>query len=488
MPIKDKAKAGVKEMEFAKMLQVAEKKKVSEVVDNSKNVVPGSVFVCIKGFKSDGHNFVADALSKGAKYIVTERDLGLSSETQIIVKNTRRALADLAHVFYDNPSKKLNLIGVTGTNGKTSTVFMLHHILSPKNAGLLSTVKTMIGEEKIPQERTTPEALEIDQLLVKMIENNTRYAVMEVSSHSVVLERVAGLHFVGGIFTNLSQDHLDFHQNMEEYARAKQEFFSLLKNDSVAVFNADDPYGEFMVEKTPGRKIGFGLKNGIVQAKDIAASATSIKYTLTIEKKEWPVNLAIGGEFNVENSLGALALCYGLGIDLDFAISRLATFPGVPGRFENVALNHDFAVIVDYAHTPDGLENLLSSAKKQCQGRLIVVFGCGGDRDKTKRPKMGQEVEKWADVIIVTSDNPRTEEPMSIIQDILPGIKEKPYIVEADRKKAIFLAIESAKPKDIVVIAGKGHEDYQEINGVKYHFDDREVAREGLKKFAKNQC
>ncbi len=466
------------------MLELVRNKEVTGIVSNSEEVIPGSVFVCIKGYKSDGHNYAAEALAKGAKYLVVEKDLGLLN--QILVPASRTALAYLSHAFYDNPSKKLKLIGVTGTNGKTSSVFMLHHILEKEGAGLFSTVKTIVGSKTWPQERTTPDVLEIDELLLKMFKEGSEYAIMEVSSHSVVLERVAGLHFKGGIFTNLTQDHLDFHKNMAEYAKAKKDLFTMMGQDSVAAFNLDDPYADYMREGFRGKTISFGINHGLVRAKDIKATATEITYTLATGKNHL-VSLPVGGEFNVYNSLGVLALLYGLGFELEYAISRLKSFPGVPGRFQKVDLGQDFALIVDYAHTPDGLKNLLFSARRQCQGNLILVFGCGGDRDKTKRPKMAAEAEKWADRTIVTSDNPRSEEPQAIINDILTGFHLSNHSVEPDRQKAIYQAVSEAKKGDLVVIAGKGHENYQEIKGVKYHFDDTEVAREGLVKFAKNQ-
>lgn len=471
---------------FENLLQKVQNSEVTAVVTNSKKTVPGSVFVAISGFKTDGHIYIPEALASGSRYVVVEKDLGLPN--QVLVRNSREALAKLSHAFYDNPSHKLNLIGVTGTNGKTSTAYMLYHVLKEK-AGLFSTVKTMVGESELSQDRTTPEVLEIDDLLCHMLKNGANYAVMEVSSHSVVLDRVLDLRFVGGIFTNLSQDHLDFHKTMEAYAKAKQEFFNMMPAESVAAFNRDDPSVNFMAAKYIGRKIGFGVNNGEIRATNIEATATTIGYDLVVGKKKWEVKLPIGGEFNVYNSLGVLALLHGMDFGMEEAIRKLETFPGVPGRFEKVDLGQDFAVIVDYAHTPDGLENVLSSAAKQVRGKgdLTVVFGCGGDRDKTKRPKMGKVVSTWADKIIVTSDNPRTEDPNLIIKDILPGIEGKPYLVEADRKNAIFLALSEAKPSDMIVIAGKGHEDYQEINGAKYHFDDREVAREGLIFFGKNQ-
>lgn len=473
-------------MDFNELLDLVKNKGVTGIVSDSKKVIPGSVFVCIKGYKADGHDYAFDALANGANYIVAEKDLGINN--QIIVPASRTALAHLSHTFYDNPSQKLQLIGVTGTNGKTSSVFMLHHILKDEGAGLFSTVKTVVGLKTVPQERTTPDVLELDELLLKMLKAGSEYAIMEVSSHSVVLERVSGLHFKGGIFTNLTQDHLDFHKNMAEYAKAKKDFFMMMDQESVAAFNLDDSYADYMLDGFKGKIVSFGVNRGLIRANDIKATATEITYTLAIEKNTWPVNLPIGGEFNVYNSLGVLALLYGLGFNLELAVSRLKSFSGVPGRFQKVDLGQEFAVIVDYAHTPDGLKNLLFSAKNQCQGKLTVVFGCGGDRDKTKRPKMAAEAEKWADKIIVTSDNPRSEDPQAIINDILAGFKSTRYRVEPDRQKAIFQAIIDAQKGDLIVIAGKGHEDYQEIKGIKYHFDDTQVAREGLLKFAKNQC
>ena len=473
-------------LSFSELLELVRKNQITSIVSNSKKVVPGSVFVAIPGFAVDGHRFVPEALASGARFVVVERDLGLTN--QVVVPSSRKALAALSHSFYDNPSHKLNLIGVTGTNGKTSTVFMLHHVLGHRT-GMFSTVKTIVGTTEIPQDRTTPEVVEIDELLSQMVERGAEYAVMEVSSHSVVLDRVLGLRFKGGVFTNLTQDHLDFHKTMEEYAKAKRAFFLSMSEDSAAAFNSDDPSATFMKGGFKGRVVDFGVRSGEVRAKNIETSPTSISYDLAIGERTWKFQLPIGGDYNVYNSLGVLAILHGLEFDIDEAVEKFASFPGVPGRFEKVDLGQEFAVIVDYAHTPDGLKNVLSSARRQIKerGNLIVVFGCGGDRDRTKRPLMGAEASIWADRIIVTSDNPRTEDPNAIINDIVSGIKDKPYEVEPDRRKAILTALSMAKAGDMVVIAGKGHEDYQDINGVKHHFDDREVAREGLIFIGKNQ-
>ncbi|WP_143314406.1 UDP-N-acetylmuramoyl-L-alanyl-D-glutamate--2,6-diaminopimelate ligase [Clostridium sp. HBUAS56017] len=469
------------------VVQGSENITINEVNYDSRLVKKGDLFVCIKGFQVDGHKYVNAAVEKGAIAIVCEdlvecEDKGI---TIIRVKESRKALAIIGCNFYENPSKKMKIIGVTGTNGKTTTTFMLKTILESagKKVGLVGTIANYIGNKKLDTERTTPESFELQKLFSEMVKNGCEYCVMEVSSHSLALDRVYGIEFDAGIFTNITRDHLDFHKTFENYYSEK---FKLFQRSSLSVVNIDDNYGKDVVKdlKNQGKNniVTFSIKEeSDFRAYDEKCESKHIGFKLKLDREE-DFLVGMPGEFNIYNSLGAIAAMYKLGISLD-SIKKGIEEVVVLGRCEMVGRKYNlpYTIIVDYAHTPDGLDNILKTAKGFTKNRLISVFGCGGDRDKVKRPQMGKIGSDLSDIAIVTSDNPRTEEPMSIINDVLVGIDKDNYEVIENRKEAIKRAIEIAEAGDVVVIAGKGHEDYQILNTGKIHFDEREVVDEILK-------
>jgi UDP-N-acetylmuramoyl-L-alanyl-D-glutamate--2,6-diaminopimelate ligase len=465
---------------------------IKGITSNSQEVKPGSIFFCIKGTRLDGHEFAQDALEKGAVAIVAERKVETTTGAPLIlVKNSRMAYALASAAFFGFPSRFLKLVGVTGTNGKTTTTFMLESIFKKAGyrTGLIGTVTNRINDKDLPVRHTTPDPFELQDLFKAMQNAGVEVAVMEVSSHAIDQRRIAGTYFDVLAFTNLSQDHLDYHGSLEEYARVKGSLF--LENPQLPwVVNADDFFGERLIKQ--GKKIGaeiltYGLsKKAMVRAENIELNVDSIKFDLRFNNDFLGrVSLPIAGKFNVYNAMAAFCVTTLLGIDFDSYLNGLASFKGVPGRFEVIKAPESFIIVVDYAHTPDGLEKVLDSSIEllKDKGRIITVFGCGGDRDKDKRPKMGRIAAEKSNFVIVTSDNPRSEDPQKIIEDILAGIPEEfmPKVkVEVDRKKAIYMAVELARSGDIVLIAGKGHETYQIFKDKVVPFDDREVAREAL--------
>ncbi|MEZ0535662.1 UDP-N-acetylmuramoyl-L-alanyl-D-glutamate--2,6-diaminopimelate ligase [Caldicellulosiruptoraceae bacterium PP1] len=455
---------------------------VNNVSCNSKEVNANDVFVCIKGFKTDGHLFINDAINNGAKAVIVDNfyDTHMLPENINYVKtsNTRKALAKLSAHLYNYPSKEMIVIGVTGTNGKTSTTYMIKSILEHKGikTGLIGTIKNMIGYKVIPTERTTPESNDLQKLFYQMKQEDVKAVVMEVSSHSLELSRVDETDFDVGVFTNLTQDHLDFHQNMDNYFNAKLKLF---KKSKKSVINIDDEWGKKIIEN---KNIGDILCYSINDSSDVIAKNIKIfvdKSTFDIEYNGEVINiiLNIPGYFSIYNALAAATTAIHLGIDLETIKNGLNKIKGISGRFEIVESNPKFTIVVDYAHTPDGIENLMRTVKTVAKGRKVLLFGCGGDRDRTKRPIMGEIAGNMADYVIVTSDNPRCEDPQKIIDDIIEGIRKTnvDYIVIPDRYEAIKYAIMNAKPNDFIVLAGKGHEDYQIIMNEKIHFDEREV-------------
>lgn len=458
---------------------------------DSRLVKPGDLFVAIKGFNTDGHQYIKNAIANGASAVVLEDKSYCSLEYPwVLVENSRNALADLSAVFYDHPSRNFLLVGVTGTNGKTTTTNLIAEIFADQGykVGLVGTIHNRIGKKIIPVERTTPESSDLQELFSQMVAEKVTCAVIEVSSHALDLARVRGCEFDIAVFTNLTQDHLDYHKSMEEYYKAKAKLFTNLGLNStknkkkIGIINGDDPWGQKLLAETTVEKLSYGVDKDVnLKAKEIKIASCGVNYHVNNHK----VNLMLTGKFNVYNSLAALAVAESQGIPLEKAIKSLESVTGIAGRFELVESTEDFVVIVDYAHTPDGLINILSTAEEFTKGRIITVFGCGGDRDRTKRPLMGKAAAEHSDYLIVTSDNPRTEDPQQIIKDILPGIEQQVstnmYRVVVDRKKAIREAIKMAQKDDIIIIAGKGHETYQEINGKKYPFNDKKVAEEILK-------
>ena len=456
---------------------------ITSVAYDSRKVTPGSAFVAITGFASDGNRFIPMALEKGARVIVTAKQPE-SDIPYILVKSDRLALAQIGANFYGHPSESMTMIGITGTNGKTSVTLLLKHLLETvlgAKVGLIGTMENLVGDEVIPTDRTTPESLELQGLFARMRSAHCTHVVMEVSSHAIALDRVGGVHYDVAAFTNLTEDHLDFHKTMDAYCDTKAELFCRCTK---GVINRDDPYAQRMMAAatcdvlTTSRKEKEGL-----YAEDVELLAEGVSFTAICGEEQAKVSLPIPGGFTVYNALTVLGVAKQLGISLADGAMALRTAKGVKGRVEVVPTPDDpYTVLIDYAHTPDGLENVLSSVRGFCKGRLIAVFGCGGDRDPIKRPIMGEIGVRLSDIAIITSDNPRTENPMAIIADIEKGaaVAEKPYIVIENRVQAIHHAMDIAEKDDIIVLAGKGHETYQEIHGVKHHLDEREIVADYL--------
>ncbi len=444
---------------------------------DSRKVTEGSLFVAVTGFASDGNRFIPMALGKGAAAVVTakkpEEDI-----PYVLVESDRLALALLGCNFFSHPARAMTMIGVTGTNGKTSTTLLLKQVLEKvlgARVGLIGTMANMVGDEEIPTERTTPESFDLQALFGRMRSAGCSHVVMEVSSHAITLDRIGGTHFDIAAFTNLTEDHLDFHKTMDAYCDAKAELF---RRCDKAVINADDSYSGRILDAAvcPVLTTSVTQETGL-HAKNLELHAEGISFTAVCAEETAQVQLPIPGKFTVYNALTVLGIAKQLGISLADCAEALKTATGVKGRVEVVPTpGMPYSVLIDYAHTPDGLENVLASVKDFCKGRVIAVFGCGGDRDPMKRPIMGRIGVKLSDLAIITSDNPRTEEPMAIIEDILKGVKQESgeYIVMEDRRAAIRYAMDIAKKDDIIVLAGKGHETYQEIHGHKYHLDERE--------------
>jgi UDP-N-acetylmuramoyl-L-alanyl-D-glutamate--2,6-diaminopimelate ligase len=463
---------------------------VESIAYDSRRVQRNGLFVALRGEKSDGHQFIDQAIEKGATVIVTEREVQTPRATCVVVENTRSALADLGATFFQQPARRLKLAAVTGTNGKTTTTFLIKHICEKAGlrCGLLGTVRYEIGDRVLPAVRTTPESLEVYDLLAQMVNAGCKAAAMEVSSHALAQERVRGIEWDVAVFTNLTQDHLDFHGTMENYFEAKAQLFTGLagqqsKTKPTAVINLDDPYGAKLVDRL-ARKIpiityGVGARADF-RASNYHAEFAGTSYQLDARGKSFLVRVPLIGRFNVANSMAALAAASSMGISLREAILSLGRSPQVPGRLEAVPAKRQFQVFVDYAHTPDALLNVLKTARELSPRKLIVVFGCGGDRDKQKRPLMGRVADENADYSIITADNPRKEDPEAIIAEAAKGFRSDHYEKITDRAQAIARAIELAQPRDIILIAGKGHEPYQEFADHTIPFDDIQVARRAL--------
>jgi UDP-N-acetylmuramoyl-L-alanyl-D-glutamate--2,6-diaminopimelate ligase len=472
---------------------------IRDLAYDNRRVAAGALFFCFPGERTDGHDFAAAAIEAGAVALVVERDLDLDVP-QARVEDARAAMAPLAAVFNGDPTSELTVVGITGTNGKTTTAFLLRHLLETagRRCGLLGTVQQVVGGRVEEVERTTPEAIDLQRTFERMLEAGDEACVMEVSSHALVLHRAEAIHFAVKVFTNLSQDHLDFHADMEDYFAAKRLLFAgeggaplIELEGGLSVLNVDDPYGRRLADDLScaegGECITYSAAGAEadLSARDVSFDAGGCRFVCDTPEGEFGVETPLPGEFNVANALAALAVAHALGIDLREAAAALASAEQVPGRFESIDEGQPFAVVVDYAHTPDSLENVLRAARRITRGRLISVFGCGGDRDREKRPLMGRAGAELSDLAVVTSDNPRSEDPAAIIDQILGGIPEAAHaelLVEQDRRRAIALALGRAGDGDTVVIAGKGHEQGQEFeNGRKIPFDDREVAREELR-------
>ena len=463
---------------------------VESIAYDSRRVERDGLFVALRGEKSDGHDFIGQAIEKGATVIVAERAEKNSRTTFVVVENTRTAMADLAARFYNFPARKLKLAGVTGTNGKTTTTFLIKHICEKAGmrCGLLGTVRYEIGERVLPASRTTPESLDLQELLAQIRDAGCKAAAMEVSSHALAQERARDLEFEVAVFTNLTQDHLDYHGTMENYFEAKAKLFEQLarqdkKKKPVAVINVDDRYGQKLIAKIKDKvsvvTFGTGVKADF-RASNYRMEFGGTSYQLDARGKSYLVRVPLIGRFNVANSLAALATANALGIGLREAVVSLGKSPQVPGRLEMVPAKRQFQVFVDYAHTPDALLNVLKTLRELEPRRLIVVFGCGGNRDREKRPLMGAVADHNADYAIITSDNPRKEDPDKIIAEIEKGFHGDHFEKITDRAAAISRAVELAQPRDIVLIAGKGHENYQEFADHTVPFEDIQVARRAI--------
>jgi UDP-N-acetylmuramoyl-L-alanyl-D-glutamate--2,6-diaminopimelate ligase len=478
-------------------------REVADISHDSRLVQPGSLFVAVRGFHSDGHRFIAQAVERGAAAVVAETEDAAASAArvpQILVEDSRKALAQLAGLFYGHPSRKLSLIGVTGTNGKTTTTHLVKSIIEAagSSAGLIGTIEYRIGDRRLPAPNTTPESLELQRFLAEMVAAGAEYCVMEVSSHALELGRTDGCVFAAAAFTNLTQDHLDFHGTMDAYFRAKLGLFAGLTRDQHAVVNLDDERAADIISNTRGAVITTGMSDraAIRPSAGIRHGLEGLSFSVETPRGAVSVQSPLVGRHNVYNILTAIGIATALGFGTRAIEEGIRAMHAVPGRLEKVDAGQPFGVVVDYAHTEDALVRLLDAAREITRERVITVFGCGGDRDRTKRPRMGAAALRSSDIVIVTSDNPRSEDPDAILRDIEAGMRDgvrasspdalrertgrTPYLMIPDRRHAIAAAVRLAQPGDLVVLAGKGHEGYQIIGESRVHFDDREVAREEI--------
>lgn len=458
--------------------------KISGIACDSRKVKPGNVFVCITGYETDGHKYAKSAVENGAVAVVAEHDLPTVDVPCVIVDNTRKAMSEMAATFYDYPYKKFKLIGITGTNGKTTTTYLIKSILEHlgKKVGLIGTNQNMIGDMIMETSRTTPNSLELMQLFDMIASHNVDYVVMEVSSHALALDRVTACTFDVGAFTNITQDHLDFHKTMEEYLAAKSILFNIC---NTGVVNKDDARSEYLIENARCRNmITYGINQDCdLKASNIILNEDGVKFDINYGGMEEHVDLPIPGEFSVYNALTAIGCCMAENIPLDLAVDGLHSAKGVKGRIEIVRTpGTNYTVIIDYAHTPDGLLNVINAIRGFAKGRIVTLFGCGGDRDASKRPIMGKIAGELSDFCIVTSDNPRTEDPEKIIKQVVEGVKQTDcdYEVITNRFSAIEYALDHAKKNDIILLAGKGHETYQVLGKDTIKFDEREIVQKLL--------
>jgi UDP-N-acetylmuramoyl-L-alanyl-D-glutamate--2,6-diaminopimelate ligase len=475
---------------------------IKGVAYDSRLVEKDFLFVAVKGFRVDGHDYIKDALSRGAAAIVMENSLVVADEKQnaelnrtsfVEVPDSRKALALISSAFYGHPSKSLSLVGITGTNGKTTTSFITKSIIEAggSKVGLIGTILCMTGERTEVSVNTTPESLDLQRYLKEMVTNKMEYAVLEVSSHALSLDRVKGCSYKAAAFTNFTQDHLDFHNTMSEYFSAKIRIFDSLAEDGKAVLNMDDPMIRPLAQELKRDIVTFGIKsNAMIRAENISESqsrdgkallSTGLSFDVRTPEGGFRIDSKLIGRFNVYNILASIGIAYALGIDEDTIKKGVLAAEPVEGRFENLDEGQSFLCIVDFAHTEDALRKLIEEARFVTKGRVIIVVGCGGDRDRSKRPLMGFAASELSDLVFITSDNPRTEDPMEIIKDMAKGIKKENYSIRADRETAIKEAVSIAEEGDTVIVAGKGHEDYQEIKGVRHHFSDKEVLSKAIR-------
>ncbi|MGM0411171.1 MAG: UDP-N-acetylmuramoyl-L-alanyl-D-glutamate--2,6-diaminopimelate ligase [Bacillota bacterium] len=480
------------DIEFIENKNKIEDIEIEDISYDSRKLKSNSIFIAIEGFKTDGHKYINEAIKKGAKAIIIEKDIENYNDEIVYIKveNSRKAMAFLAAEFYNNPQKKLKLIGITGTNGKTTTSYLIKSIL--KNAGyktaLIGTIGNFIGGEKFPSTRTTPNSLELHKLFHKMLNNNVEYVVMEVSSHAIDLKRILNLKFNAAVFTNISQDHLDYHKNFEEYINVKSKLFEQVKKNGYSIINVDDKNSDKIISNSSSKIMSYSIKKASdLKAKNICLDVKSSSFQLENYSKK--INLNISGKFNVYNALAAIGVGFSLNISYNNIKEALERVKGIPGRFELVKENQNFTVIIDYAHTADGMKNVLKTITDLPRNDIITIFGCGGDRDRDKRPKMAKVAAKYSDYFIITTDNPRSEDPEAIISDIIKGLSSNKdnYEIIVDRKEAIFKAIKQAQKNDIIIIFGKGHENYQVFRDKTIHFDDKEEAKKAIKALKKER-
>ncbi|ADO76868.1 UDP-N-acetylmuramoyl-L-alanyl-D-glutamate--2,6-diaminopimelate ligase [Halanaerobium praevalens] len=464
------------------------KKEISEIKYDSRAIKTGNLFIAISGFKIDGHQYISQAIENGATAIIIEKELEVYEKdiTYLKVENSRQVMSILAKNFFDNPLKEIKLIGITGTNGKTTTAYLLYKILQKYagQAALFGTISNIIGSETLSSNRTTPESLDLYRYFAQMKKKGIKYGVMEVSSHALDLYRVESIDFEAAIFTNLSPEHLDYHQSLDNYREVKSRLFSQLKPNKYAIINADDPNSEYIKKKSEAQNLSYSLdtKSADLYTTEFKLKQTGLEYK-TGGKLVANFKLNLGGLFNIYNSLAVVLTALVLGIEKNIIKKALADFDSVPGRFEIIDQGQKFQLIVDYAHTPDAMENILKAALNIKKNKLIILFGCGGDRDRSKRPLMAALAEKYADSIIISNDNPRSESPTKIFKEIEKGFSSNftNYSIIPDRKKGIKAAIELAKKDDLVLLLGRGHEKYQVIKERKIELDDRQVAIQALK-------
>ena len=476
--------------------------RIIDVTADSRAVETGSLFFCLRGEHVDGHSFANMAAENGAAAIIAEKKIDVASDVTIIyVADTRKAMEDIVPYFFDYPSKKMRMIALTGTNGKTTTTHIISHILHHVGykTGVIGTVHALIGDKEIPTHNTTPDVTDLQRILCQMLKENVTHVCMEVSSHSLVMGRVIGCEFDTAVFTNLTEDHLDYHKTMDNYAKAKSILFKMvsgkdqIKDGKSAWINSDDPYAAVMSNAISDPDFcqvsTYGFNgNPDLKASDVHFSGKSSSFKIQLGEKRYVIKTKLIGRFNVYNVMAAIGAALSEGVDIKDIQAALSDFVSVAGRFELIEEGQSFSVVVDYAHTPDGLEKILTTAKEIAKGRLITCFGCGGDRDKLKRPIMGRIAANYSDVVVITSDNPRTEDPEEIIREIAAGVQDISqhksnllYKTVTDRRAAIQYALSIAHNQDIVLIAGKGHEDYQILKDKTVHFDDREEVRKALR-------
>jgi UDP-N-acetylmuramoyl-L-alanyl-D-glutamate--2,6-diaminopimelate ligase len=455
---------------------------ITGISSHSKQVAPGNLFVAKKGVKTDGLLFIEEALEGGASAILTDLYNPFLEVTQVIAENPKELEAEIAKRFYKDPSESLFLVGITGTNGKTTTSYLIKHLIEDgkNDCGLIGTIESLVGDHRFPSSLTTPDIITVNKYLSEMVRYGSKSAVMEVTSHGLIQKRVEGIAFDVAVFTNLTQDHLDYHGTMEEYAEAKSLLFGPLKPSSAAVVNFDDVYSSLMVEDTVAKIVSYAIENtkADLLAKEIQLSPNGLSFVAHYQEEKQKIEVSLIGRFNVYNCLAAIGVALLKGMKLEEIAKKLKQFKAVVGRLEKVSNARELNVYVDFAHTDKALENVLLTLREFTQGRIIVVVGCGGDRDKDKRPKMAYAAEKYSHVMILTSDNPRSEDPYQIIEEMLKGVIDKERcVIEVDRKKAIEKALSLATKEDIVLVAGRGHEQMQILRDKSVPFSDREVVQ-----------